>query len=79
MDFPITDLMDEDACYAQLVAWLHPEALACPRCHRADRMRVHRCHRAPCGITAAATAAGSSTPSPARSSTAPGDAPANWP
>ena len=47
MDFPITDLMDEDACYAKLVAWLHPEGLACPRCHRADRMRVHRSHRAP--------------------------------
>jgi transposase-like protein len=47
MDFPITDLMDEDACYAKLVAWLHPEGLACPRCHRADRMRVHRRHRAP--------------------------------
>jgi hypothetical protein len=47
MDFPITDLMDEDACYAKLVAWLHPEGLACPRCRRADRMRVHRRHRAP--------------------------------
>jgi transposase-like protein len=47
MDFPIIDLMDEDACYAELVRWLHPEGLACPRCHRADRMRVHRSHRAP--------------------------------
>src|SRR3954471_7605284 len=47
MDFPITDLMDEDACYAKLVAWLHPDGPACPRCHRADRTRVHRCHRAP--------------------------------
>jgi transposase-like protein len=47
MDFPIAELMDEDACYAKLVAWLHPEGLACPRCHRADRMRVHRSHRAP--------------------------------
>jgi transposase-like protein len=47
MDFPITDLMDEDACYAKLVAWLHPEGLACPRCRRADRMRAHRRHRAP--------------------------------
>ena len=32
MDFPIADLMDEDACYAKLVAWLHPDGLACPRC-----------------------------------------------
>jgi len=47
MDFPITDLMDEDACYAKLVGWLHPGGLACPRCHQADRMRVHRRHRAP--------------------------------
>src|SRR4051812_30621573 len=46
MDFPITDLLDEDACYAKLVTWLHPEGLACPRCRRADRMRVHRSHRA---------------------------------
>jgi transposase-like protein len=47
MDFPIADLMDEEACYAKLVTWLHPEGLACPRCHQADRMRVHRRHRAP--------------------------------
>jgi transposase-like protein len=45
MDFPIIDLMDEGACYAELVRWLHPDGLACPRCHRADRMRVHRSHR----------------------------------
>ena len=32
MDFPIADLMDEDACYAKLVALLHPDGLACPRC-----------------------------------------------
>ncbi len=32
MDFPIADLMDEDACYAKLLAWLHPDGLACPRC-----------------------------------------------
>jgi transposase-like protein len=47
MDFPITDLMDEDACYARLVAWLHPEGLTCPRCHADDRMMAHRRHRAP--------------------------------
>jgi hypothetical protein len=34
MDFPTTDLMDEQAYYAQLVDWLHPDGLACPRCHR---------------------------------------------
>ncbi|MBV8231016.1 MAG: transposase [Planctomycetaceae bacterium] len=47
MDFPITELMDEDACYAKLVEWLHPDGLACPRCHEADRMMAHRRHRAP--------------------------------
>ena len=47
MDFPITDLLDEGACYAQLVTRLHPEGLACPRCRQADRIRVHRRHRAP--------------------------------
>jgi transposase-like protein len=47
MDFPIIDLMDEQACYAQLVDWLHPDGLACPRCHRHDRMAVHRRGRDP--------------------------------
>src|SRR3982751_6726184 len=47
MDFPLADLMDEDACYAKLVSWLHPGGIACPRCRRDDRMHVHRRHRAP--------------------------------
>src|SRR4051812_24676862 len=47
MDFPITDLMDEQACYDRLVQWLHPEGFACPRCHAADRMVVHRRGRDP--------------------------------
>lgn len=47
MDFPITDLMDEDACFAQMVQWLHPDGLACPRCHQDDRMAVHRRRRPP--------------------------------
>jgi transposase-like protein len=47
MDFPIADLMDEDACYAKLVGWLHPEGLACPQCRKRDRLGVHRRHRAP--------------------------------
>jgi hypothetical protein len=25
MDFAISDLMDEGACYAKLVEWLHPD------------------------------------------------------
>ena len=28
MDFPITELMDEQACYEKLVGWLHPDGLA---------------------------------------------------
>jgi transposase-like protein len=47
MDFPITDLMDEDACYARLVTLLHPEGLACPRCQARDGLQVHRRTRAP--------------------------------
>ena len=47
MDFPITEYMDEDACYEQLVAILHPEGLACPRCRVLDGLKVHRRHRAP--------------------------------
>lgn len=47
MDFPITGLLDEDPCYAQLVEWLHPDGFACPRCHEGDRMAVHRRRRPP--------------------------------
>jgi transposase-like protein len=47
MDFPITDLMDEQACYAQLVTWLHPDGMTCPRCHQHDRLVVHRRGRDP--------------------------------
>jgi hypothetical protein len=47
MDFPLTDLMDQDACYAKLVALLHPGGLACPTCQAADGLRVHRRHRTP--------------------------------
>jgi transposase-like protein len=47
MDFPRTELMDEDACYAKLLTWLHPDGLTCPRCGARDRLHVHRRHRAP--------------------------------
>ena len=47
MDFPIVELMDEQACYDKLVAWLHPDGLACPRCHGRDSFYVHRRDRAP--------------------------------
>jgi transposase-like protein len=46
MDFPLAELMDEDACYDRIVQALHPDGLACPRCG-GDRLGVHRRHRAP--------------------------------
>ena len=46
MDFPLTDLMDQDACYNRLIQALHPDGLACPRCG-GDRLGVHRRHREP--------------------------------
>lgn len=46
MDFPLTGLMDEDACYARLVEILHPDGLACPRCG-GDHHGVHRRYRVP--------------------------------
>ena len=41
MDFPITGLMDEHACYQFLLDLLHPDGLACPRCHCRDRLVRH--------------------------------------
>ncbi len=46
MDFPLADLMDQDACYQRIVKALHPDGLTCPRCG-GDRLGVHRRHRAP--------------------------------
>ena len=46
MDFPLTDSMDEDACYSRLLKTLHPDGMACPRCG-GERFAVHRKHRAP--------------------------------
>ena len=46
MDFPLTSLMDEEACYLRLLEILHREGLTCPRCG-GDRLGVHRRHRAP--------------------------------
>jgi hypothetical protein len=47
MDFPIAELMDPDACYAELVEWLHPDGLAFPRRREGDRIRVQRGRRPP--------------------------------
>jgi transposase len=47
MDFPIIDLMNEQACYDYLVEVMHPEGLGCPRCQHQHGLGVHRCHRQP--------------------------------
>jgi transposase-like protein len=47
MDFPLVDLLDEEACYGQLLDLLHPEGLSCPRCGEAKELAVHRRHRHP--------------------------------
>ena len=39
--------MDEDACYRKIIAILHPDGLACPRCQSRDGFRVHRRTRDP--------------------------------
>jgi transposase-like protein len=46
MDFPIGELLDEQACYDWLVRLIHPSGLTCPRCG-SDDLRVHRRTRAP--------------------------------
>jgi transposase-like protein len=46
VDFPILDLLDEQACYAFLVDALHPQGLRCPGC-RGSRYATHRSRRDP--------------------------------
>jgi hypothetical protein len=50
MDFPVTDLMDEKACYAWLESVLHPAGLACPDCGALvdnGGFKIHRRNREP--------------------------------
>src|SRR5262245_1345616 len=46
MDFPLLDLLDEQACYDYLVEALHPQGLRCPGCSSRHRT-IHRAHRDP--------------------------------
>ena len=46
MDFPVLALLDEQACYAFLVAALHPRGLRCPGC-RGSPYATHRSRRGP--------------------------------
>jgi transposase len=47
MDFPIDDLMNEDACYQFLLDLFHPAGLRCPRCHASEGFSTHRYFREP--------------------------------
>jgi transposase-like protein len=43
MDFPIQELMDQEACYQRLVLVLHPNGLRCPRCGASrEHYNIHR-------------------------------------
>ena len=46
MDFPILDLLDEQACYDFLLDALHPQGLRCPGCD-GPHYTVPRSHRDP--------------------------------
>jgi DNA-directed RNA polymerase subunit RPC12/RpoP len=46
MDFPLVDLLDEEACYDFLVEALHPKGLRCPDCG-GRHLTTHRAHRDP--------------------------------
>jgi transposase len=47
MDFPISDLMDENACYQFLLDVFHPQGLQCPRCQTRDDLRIQHVYREP--------------------------------
>jgi transposase len=47
LDFPIHDLMNEDACYQFLLDLFHPDGLRCPRCGLAEGFYIHRYYREP--------------------------------
>jgi transposase-like protein len=45
MDYPIVNLMDEQACYEMLLSQLHPDGMGCPRCKTCAGIRHHRRRR----------------------------------
>jgi len=48
MQFPLTTLLDEQACYEFLLHVLHPDGLACPHGHQLpSNQAAHDRHRAP--------------------------------
>jgi transposase-like protein len=42
IDFPISELLDDEACTRWLEQHLHPEGLSCPHCHGQQRRIVRR-------------------------------------
>jgi hypothetical protein len=42
IDFPISDLLDDEACTHWLQLQLHPEGLSCPYCRSAERRVARR-------------------------------------
>jgi transposase-like protein len=42
LDFPIDDLLDNDACLEWLARHLHPEGMRCPRCGASERRPARR-------------------------------------
>jgi transposase-like protein len=42
LDFPIDDLLDQEACLAWLERHLHPEGMRCPRCGVPERRPARR-------------------------------------
>jgi transposase-like protein len=42
IDFPIDDLLDDDACLQWLERHLHPDGLSCPRCGARERRVAQR-------------------------------------
>ncbi len=47
MDFPINDLMDENACYQFLIDIFHPQGLHCPRCQTQEGLQIQNYYRDP--------------------------------
>jgi transposase-like protein len=47
MDFPIGELLDQQACHDFLLSSLHPGGLRCPNGHGPEHYYVHRRGRAP--------------------------------
>ncbi len=45
MNFPINDLMDENACYQFLIDIFHPQGLHCPRCQTQEGLQIQNYYR----------------------------------